>query len=82
MAGDRRYLHDVQPEFEEARRGLGAQIVEVDVVDAGAPAGAHERQLDRFAGQAGENFAVQAARLLSVIATIEPFRDRVNRASR
>ena len=61
VAGDGRYLHDIEAMLEQACGRLVAQIVEVQVLDVSAAGGAGEGAFDRLGREAGEHLAVGAA---------------------
>jgi hypothetical protein len=61
VAGDGRYLHDIETQLEKARGGLVAQVVKVQVLDACAAGRSGEGPFDCLGGEAGEHLAVEAA---------------------
>ena len=61
VPGDAGDFHDVQPLLEQPGGGLVAQVMEAQVLDAGASHGADIGALDGLGGEAGEDRAMQAA---------------------
>ncbi len=62
MSGNAGYFHNVEAEFEEARRGLMPQVMKMEVFNFGPAYGTDIGAFDGLGSETREYLAVDAAR--------------------